>query len=76
MDKPEINVESNLDNKNIREYLRNIDLSKVPKLKDLYNSPSKKEIDASKLSLETSLKRCISVVVSHMILNSVLHANY
>ncbi len=57
MDKPEIKVEGNLDDKNIHEYLRNIDLSKVPKLKDLYNSPSKKEIDASKLSLETSLKK-------------------
>lgn len=57
MDKPEIKVEGNLDNKNIREYLRNVDLSKVPKLKDLYKSPSKKEIDASKLSLETSLKK-------------------
>lgn len=57
MDKPEIKIEGNLEDKNIREYLRNIDLSKVPKLKDLYNSPSKKEIDASKLSLETSLKK-------------------
>ena len=56
MDKPEIKVKGNLDDKNIREHLRNVDLSKIPKLKDLYNSPSKKEIDASKLSLETSLK--------------------
>lgn len=57
MDKPEIKVEGNLDDKNIHEYLKNIDLSKVPKLKDLYNSPSKNEIDASKLLLETSLKK-------------------
>ena len=57
MDKPEIKVKGNLDDKNIREQLRNVDLSKIPKLKDLYNSPSKKEIDASKLSLETSLKK-------------------
>ena len=57
MGKPEIKIEGNLDDKNIHEHLRNVDLSKVPKLKDLYNSPSKKEIDASKLSLETSLKK-------------------
>jgi len=57
MDKPEIKIEGNLDDKNIHEHLRNVDLSKVPKLKDLYNSPSKKEIDASELSLETSLKK-------------------
>ena len=57
MDKPEIKIEGNLDDKNICEYLRNVDLSKVPKLKDLNNSPSNKEIDASKLSLETSLKK-------------------
>jgi len=57
MDKPEIKIDGNLDDKNIHEHIRNVDLSKVPKLKDLYNSPSKKEIDASKLSLETSLKK-------------------
>ena len=57
MGKPEIKVEGNLDDKNIHEYLKNIDLSKVPKLKGLHNSPSKNEIDASKLLLETSLKK-------------------
>jgi HSP20 family molecular chaperone IbpA len=54
MDKPEIKIEGNLEDKNIREYLKNVDLSKAPKLQDLYNSQSKKEIDARKLSLETT----------------------
>ncbi|MFX0165488.1 MAG: Hsp20/alpha crystallin family protein [Promethearchaeota archaeon] len=54
MDKPEIKIEGNLEDKNIHEYLKNVDLSKDPKLQDLYNSQSKKEIDASKLSLETT----------------------
>jgi len=57
MDKPEIKIEGNLEDKNIRDYLKNVDLSKAPKLHDLYNSQSKKEIDASKLSLESSLKK-------------------
>jgi HSP20 family molecular chaperone IbpA len=57
MDKPEIKVEGEIDNKNIREYLKNVDISKVPKLNDLNNSQSSKEIDASTLSLETSLKK-------------------
>jgi HSP20 family molecular chaperone IbpA len=54
MDKPEIKIEGDLENKNIREYLKNIDLSKTPKLQDLYKSQSKIEIDARKLSLETT----------------------
>ncbi|MFX1345344.1 MAG: hypothetical protein ACFFAI_09565 [Promethearchaeota archaeon] len=54
MDKPEIKIEGDLENKNIREYLKNIDLSKAPKLQDLYKSQSKTEIDASNLSLETT----------------------
>ena len=57
MDKPEIKVEGNVDDKNIREYLKNVDISKIPKLNDLYKSQSTKEIDASTLSLDTSLKK-------------------
>ncbi len=54
MDKPEIKIEGDLENKNIHEYLKKIDLSKAPKLQDLYKSQSKTEIDARNLSLETS----------------------
>lgn len=52
MDKPEIKVEGNIDNKKIREFLKNTDITKNPKLKDMFNLKSKKEIDASKLSLD------------------------
>ncbi|MFW9866204.1 MAG: Hsp20/alpha crystallin family protein [Candidatus Thorarchaeota archaeon] len=54
MDKPEIKIEGDLDNKKIREYLKDVDLSKVRKLKNVYNSKSNNEIDASKLSLDFS----------------------
>jgi HSP20 family molecular chaperone IbpA len=59
MDKPEIKVEGNIDDKRIREYLRNIDVSKIPQLKDLYKSKTNntQEIDASTLSLDTSLQK-------------------
>lgn len=52
MDKPEIKIEGNIDNKKIREFLKNTDLTKYPKLKDMFNLKSNKEIDASKLSLD------------------------
>jgi HSP20 family molecular chaperone IbpA len=57
MDKPEIKVEGDIDDKNIREYLKNIDISKIPKLEDMYKSQSSKEIDAGTLSLVTSPKK-------------------
>jgi len=52
MKKPEIKIEGNIDNKKIWEYLKEMDLSKVPGLKEVYDHRSKTEIDASKLSLE------------------------
>ncbi|MFX1376393.1 MAG: hypothetical protein ACFFA0_11305 [Promethearchaeota archaeon] len=57
MDKPEIKFEGNMDDKNIREYLKNVDVSKIPKLNKIYKSQSKKEIDANSLSLETFPKQ-------------------
>lgn len=57
MDKPEIKVEGNLDDKNIRDYLKNIDVSKIPKLNDLYRSQSTKEIDVGALSLDTTFHK-------------------
>jgi len=50
MDKPEINIEGNIDDKTLQEYLKNIDISKYPKLKDVLKISNKKEIDASDLS--------------------------
>ncbi len=52
MEKPEIKVESNVDKNKIREYLKDIDLSKHPNLKKIINPKTIKEIDASKLSLD------------------------
>jgi HSP20 family molecular chaperone IbpA len=58
MDKPEIKVEGNIDDKRIHEYLKNVDLTKIPQLKDVYNTKSTtQEIDASVLSLDTSFKK-------------------
>lgn len=52
MDKPEIKIEGNIDNNKLQDYLKNIDISKYPKLKDLLDIKNKKEIDAGELSLE------------------------
>jgi HSP20 family molecular chaperone IbpA len=52
MDKPEIKIEGNLDDKKIRNMLKNVDLKKIPHLNDIYKSSSGKAIDASKLTLE------------------------
>lgn len=52
MDKPEIKVEGNIDNKKLQDYLKNIDLTKYPSLKDLLDIKHKKEIDDGTLSLE------------------------
>ncbi|KKN20778.1 hypothetical protein LCGC14_0932090 [marine sediment metagenome] len=53
MEKPEIKIESNIDKSRIREYLKDIDLSKHLNLKNINNSKLIKEIDASKLSLDS-----------------------
>ncbi|MHA2283283.1 MAG: hypothetical protein ACXAC5_20775 [Promethearchaeota archaeon] len=52
MEKPEIKIEGNVDSKKVWDYLKNADLSKLPNVKELYESQSKKEIDAETLSLE------------------------
>ena len=57
MDKPEIKVEGDIDGKNLREYLKNVDISKIPQLNELKKTQSTKEIDAGTLSLETSDKK-------------------
>ena len=54
MEKPEIRIEGNIDDNKIRDYLKNVDLSKHPTLEKLINSKAITEIDASQLSLEFS----------------------
>lgn len=53
MEKPEIKIEGNIEGKRIREYLKDVDLSRYPTLKNLFESKSIKEIDAGKLSIES-----------------------
>ncbi len=53
MDKPEIKVEGNIDENRIRELLKGMDISKYPKLKNMFNAKSVNEYDANMLSLET-----------------------
>ncbi|MFX1312108.1 MAG: Hsp20/alpha crystallin family protein [Promethearchaeota archaeon] len=52
MDKPEIKVEGKIDDKNLKDYLKNIDISKYPEFKDFLDVSPKKEIDAGELSLD------------------------
>jgi len=54
MEKPEIRIEGNIDEKKIQEYLEGIDISQHPHLKKLLESKDIDEIDASKLSLEAN----------------------
>ncbi|HDZ18150.1 MAG TPA: hypothetical protein ENH75_07670 [archaeon] len=52
MKKPGIKIEENIDNKKIREYLKDINSSKAPRIRDIYDHRKKTEIDASELSLD------------------------
>ena len=52
MEKPDINIEGMIDEKKIREHLKNIDMSKYPNLNNILESKSSNEIDASRLSLD------------------------
>ncbi|MFW9987451.1 MAG: Hsp20/alpha crystallin family protein [Candidatus Odinarchaeota archaeon] len=53
MDKPEIKVEGKIDENRIRELLKGMDISKYPKLKNMFKAKSVNEYDANMLSLET-----------------------
>ena len=53
MEKPEIKIEGNVDEKRIRELLKDIDISKYPTLKKMLESKSAKEYDANILSLDS-----------------------
>ena len=54
MEKPEVRIEGNIDEKKIQEYLEGIDMSQHPHLKKLLESKKIEEIDASTLSLEAN----------------------
>jgi HSP20 family molecular chaperone IbpA len=53
MEKPDIKIEGNIDNEKVWEYLKDADLSKLPNVRELYESQPVKEIDAKTLSLES-----------------------
>ncbi|MFW9879980.1 MAG: hypothetical protein ACFFG0_43455 [Candidatus Thorarchaeota archaeon] len=54
MEKPDIKIEGNINDNKIREYLANVDLSKYPTLKKMFENEFTGEIDANKLSLDFS----------------------
>ncbi len=56
MNNPEFKIEGNIDDKKIRELLKNIDLSKYPKLEKRFERRSLEEIDADQLSLDFSMQ--------------------
>lgn len=56
MEKPEIKIEGNIDEKRIREQLKDVDLNKYPNLKKILDSKIIEEIDAGDLSLESPLQ--------------------
>ncbi|MFX0007814.1 MAG: Hsp20/alpha crystallin family protein [Promethearchaeota archaeon] len=52
MKKPEFKFEGNVDNKKIRDIIKNLNLSKYPTSKKRFESSSQKEIDVKQLSLD------------------------
>ena len=56
MEKPDIKIEGIIDEKKIREQLKDIDLNKYPNLKNILESKTINEIDATSLSLDSSLE--------------------
>ncbi len=70
MEKPEIRIEGNIDEKKIQEYLEGIDISQHPHLKKLLESKNIEEIDASKLSLEADERaEDLSIIEPHTEIN-------
>ena len=57
MDEPEIKIEGNIDDEEIQNYLKNIDLNNIMKYRKLSPSKSKKEIDASNFTLEENIEK-------------------
>ncbi len=52
MDKPEIKIEGNVDDKKIIDILKNFDFNKIPEMNKLAFSPKPSELDASEFTLE------------------------
>ncbi len=52
MKNPEFKIEGNIDDKKIRDLIKNVDLSKYPTLEKRFETRSVEEIDADKLSLD------------------------
>ncbi|MFW9972736.1 MAG: Hsp20/alpha crystallin family protein [Candidatus Odinarchaeota archaeon] len=52
MKEPEFKIEGDIDEKKIKEYLKNMDLSRYPDFEKLIKMQKKDEIDADKISLE------------------------
>jgi HSP20 family molecular chaperone IbpA len=52
MDEPEIKIEGNIDDEEIQNYLRNMDLNKITEFEKFSHSKSKNEINASELALD------------------------
>lgn len=56
MEKPEVKIEGMIDEKQIREQLKGIDLNRYPNLRNILESRSVNEIDAGILSLDTFIE--------------------
>lgn len=52
MKNPEFKIEGNIDDKKIRDLIKNVDLSKYPTLEKRFETRSVEEIDADKVSLD------------------------
>ena len=73
MEKPEIRIEGNIDEKKIQEYLEGIDMSQHPHLKKLLRSNKFEEIDASELSLEANeLDEDLPIIEPHTEINNTI----
>ena len=57
MDKPEIKVESNFDEKKLQEYIKKFNLSEQSQIKRLNPSKDRHAIDVGKLSLQPNLEK-------------------
>jgi len=60
MEKPDIKIEGIIDEKKIREQLKDIDLNKYPNLKNILDSKSVSEIDANSLLFDSPLEKNVS----------------
>ena len=61
MDKPEIKVEGNFDEKKLQEYFKTFNISSSPQIKRLKPSRDSNVIDVSTLSLQPNLEKNVSV---------------